>query len=136
MKTIADNRFLRLPVLIAAPIGAAGSLVFMFRVGHRNQSVVLMILFTAWVLAPFLAMVWANRHSERWPARPRTVLRVIILLLTPGLLLAYGTVALGAPRAQPAFMFLVAPLCSLLLIGMALLIGGFIARTPRNGEKA
>ncbi|MEO6245288.1 MAG: hypothetical protein ABIQ12_07610 [Opitutaceae bacterium] len=118
MKVAHSHLLLRRFTLIAALVGAAGSLVFMFRVGKRNPSAVLIILFTVWVLMPFAAMVWASRCSKVWTDTARTFLHVLILILTLGSLLIYGDVAFGAPRQQPAFMFLVVPFVSLLVLGV------------------
>lgn len=37
-------------------IGAIGSLAFMFYTGRNNDSVVLMTLFTGWVIMPFIGL--------------------------------------------------------------------------------
>ena len=108
---------LRIAALITAVSGAAGSLAFMLRVGHRNNSVVLVGLFTIWVLSPFVAVVWANLVSKRWPVGTGIPLYVVMLVMALGSLAIYGEVALGPPRAQPAAAFLMVPLVSWLLIG-------------------
>ena len=45
-----------------------------------------------------------------------------MLALTLGSLAVYGVVALGPPRPKPAFVFLVVPLASWLLIAIVLAI--------------
>lgn len=136
MKAVTDHSLLRLAALAAAPIGAVGSLVFMFRVGHRNPSAILMGIFTLWVLAPFIAMAWTPRCLKHRPSLAQVTFQVLTLVLTLGSLLVYGEVAFGAPRPQPAFMFLVVPFASLLLIGVALLIATFASRASRNEPNA
>jgi hypothetical protein len=110
--------FLRIAALIAVPVGALGSVGFMFQVGHRNESVILMTLFTVWVLSPFLGLARAYLASRRWPDSARLAfywVTLVIALSSPGI---YGAVAFGLTKFQPAFFFLVAPLVSWLLIAL------------------
>jgi hypothetical protein len=104
--------------MIAALVGAGGSIGLMLRVGHRNNSGVLLILFGIWVLSPFVALVLAGSISKRWPVLTRTTLYCMMLVLALGSLAVYGDVAFGPPRAKPAFVFLVLPLASWLLIAI------------------
>ena len=106
----------RTAAAIAVVAGAVGSVALMLYAGHRNPSSVLMAMFVAWVLAPFMALGWANMISRRWSVPARAALYTGSLLLTAASLTIYGMVALGPPRARPAFFFLVVPLASLLLI--------------------
>jgi len=119
--------FLRGAALIAALAGAAGSLAFMFYAGRHQKSLVLFLLFAAWVASPFIAMVLANLFSQRWPI-PAQPLNVTILLLTPASLAVYGCVAFGYTGAKIGFVFLIVPLASWLLITIVVLTGTFIAR--------
>ncbi len=107
---------LRTVTLIAVPAGALGSVGFMLVVGHRNKSILLMVLFVIWVLSPFVALVLANVISKRWSVLMRATLHGVMLLLTAASLAVYGNVAFGPPRPQPAFFFLMVPLGSWLLI--------------------
>ena len=50
--------------VIALVLGAIGSLVFMLRAGQQTPRF-LLILFTIWVLSPFVALLWANMLSKR-----------------------------------------------------------------------
>ena len=58
---------LRAVAMIAVVAGAGGSIGLMLRVGRRNDSRILLALFGIWVLSPFLALVFANVVSMRWP---------------------------------------------------------------------
>jgi hypothetical protein len=107
---------LRGAALIAAPAGAVGSLALMFLVGRRQPSIILIVLFTGWVLSPFAALLWAEVLSKRWPVVPRATLHIVMLAITLGSLAVYGVVALGPPRPKPASAFLIVPLASWLLI--------------------
>jgi hypothetical protein len=46
---------LRAVAIIAVLAGAGGSIGMTLRVGHRNNSRVLLVLFGIWVLSPFIA---------------------------------------------------------------------------------
>lgn len=109
----------RAAALIALPVGALGSVSLMLVVGHRNESRILLALFTLWVLSPFAALATGLVRSRRWSDLARATLYWVTLVVAAGSLLLYGEVALGAPRAKPAFMFLVVPLASWLLIALA-----------------
>jgi hypothetical protein len=113
--------------------GAGGSIALMLRVGRRNSSQMLLVLFGIWVLSPFVALVFANLISKRWPVLTQTMLYSVMLVLTLGSLGIYANVAFGAPRAKPAFVFLVVPLASWLLIGMTAVITGRLARRGDRG---
>jgi len=119
---------LRTTALIALPAGAAGSVGFMLRAGHRNPSRVLLILFAIWVLSPFVALVFATIVSKDWSVLTRTTLHGVMLILTVSSLAIYGDVALGPPRAKTAFAFVVVPPVSWLLIAITISIAVLISR--------
>ena len=108
----------RLAALVAIPLGALGSIGFMLHVGQRNESRLLLALFTGWVLAPFIVLTWCHVPAERWSESARAALHFVTLVLVLGSLAIYGYVALGPPRAKPAFFFLMIPLASLTLIAL------------------
>lgn len=65
---------LRAMALIAAAVGAAGSVALMLHVGHRNDSSIpgiLLVVFTGWVLSPFVALVVADNAPVSSPAYGR-----------------------------------------------------------------
>jgi ACR3 family arsenite efflux pump ArsB len=111
---------LRAISVIAVAAGAAGSLGFMFRVGSEQKSLLLIGLFTGWVLAPFVALVVADVLLRKRAALVRVTLCALMLMMTTASLLVYGNVALGPPRPQPAAMFLIVPPGSLVLMTIAL----------------
>jgi len=126
---------LRAAALIAALAGAAGSLGLMLHAGRRNDSRVLLVLFTIWVLSPFVALVFADVVSKRWSVLTRAMLHSVMLVLTLGSLAIYGDVALGPPRAKTAFVFVVVPPASWLLIAMAVPIAALISsRLSRRSD--
>ncbi len=117
----------------ALVVGAGGSVGLMLWVGHRNPSRVLLVLFTIWVLAPFTALLLADMASKRWSVITRATLHSVMLVLTLSSLAIYGDVV-WRPRPQPAFVFLVVPLGSWLLMSIVVLIAALISgRLSRRG---
>jgi len=128
---------LRGVALIAVLAGAVGSFGLMLLVGRRQRSLILIGLFTVWELSPFVALVCAHMVSKHWSVLTRSTLYGVMLVLTLGSLTIYGSVALGPPRPQPAFVFLVVPLASWLLIAIVLPAAALISgRLPRRGDGA
>jgi hypothetical protein len=125
---------LRVTALIAVLAGAVGSVGFMLRAG-RNAPLFLIVLFALWVLSPFMALVLADVVSKRWSIPTRATLYSLMLVLTLSSLTIYGDVALGPPRAQAAFVFVVVPSASWLLIAIALPTAALIStRRSRRGD--
>jgi hypothetical protein len=124
-------RLLHAVALTAVVAGALGSVGLMLWVGHRNPSPVLLVLFATWDLSPFIALVLADMVSKRWSVITRATLHSMMLVLTLGSLACYGDVV-WRPRLQPAFVFLVVPLGSWLLmtivVPLAALISGRLSR--------
>src|SRR6266446_2284751 len=118
---------LRGVAMIVVLAGAGVSVALILRVGHRNNSRVLIALFGIWVLSPSVALLWANLVSKCWPVLTRTTLYSLMLILTLGSLAIYANVAFGPPRAKPAFEFLVVPLVSWLLIAIVVPIAAMIS---------
>ena len=113
---------LRAAALIAVPVGAVGSVGLMLYAGRRNPSRILLLLFVIWVLSPFVAAALASVASNRWSVVTRATLYVAMLALTLGSLAIYGGVAVGYVKAKIGFVFLVVPLASWLLLGLALAV--------------
>ena len=127
---------LRAAALIAVLVGAGGSVGLMLRAGHRSPRL-LLVLFAIWVLSPFMALVLANVVLKRWSVLTRATLYSVTLVLTLGSLAIYGDDALRHRRAQAAFVFVVVPLVSWLLIAIVVPIAAFISgRLSRRGDGA
>ena len=129
-----DGRFpgvLRTVALIAAVAGAVGSVGLMLWVGHRNPSRVLLALFVIWDLSPFVALLLADMVSKRWSVITRATLHIVMLVVALSSLALYGDVV-WRPRSQSAFMFLVVPLGSWLLMTIVVPLAALISGTRRN----
>ena len=105
--------------LIAVIAGALGSLYLTLRAGHNNRSILLQALFTVWVLLPLILLGIENVLSRRWPDSARVALYCFILLLVPVSILGYLGV-FSPPGTKNAFVFLVIPLISWMLIAIVL----------------
>lgn len=128
---------LRAVALISVLAGAVGSVGLTLHAGRRNDSRILLVLFALWVLSPFMALVLANMVSKRWSVLTRATLYSVMLVLTLGSLAIYGVVALGHPRAKTAFVFVVVPPASWLLIAIVVPITAQITgMLSRRGDGA
>ena len=130
-------RLLRAAALVAVLAGAVGSVGLTLYAGRRNDSRILMVLFTLWVLSPFVAVVSASIASKRWLALTRATLYSATLVVTLSSLVIYGVVALGPPRGKTAFVFVVVPPASWLLTAIAVTIVALISgRRSRRDDGA
>jgi hypothetical protein len=106
----------RLPLLVTLT-AAAASLAFVLYAGRHNSSPVLPVLFVAWVLAPFAAMVWMLASPKRKPGSPPRALSSALPIIALGTLAAYAFDALRPHKARAAAVFLLVPAVSWLALG-------------------
>jgi hypothetical protein len=118
---------LRAVALIAAAGGAVGSVGLMLRAGQHTRRL-LLVLFTIWVLSPFVGLVWANMVSRRWSILTRATLYCVTLVLTLGSLAIYGEVVLPPPGSPRAFVFVVVSPASWLLMAIVVPIAALVSR--------
>ena len=116
---------------VALAIGAIGSLALMFL--HGRPSIFLLILFTGWVLAPFIGLAWADRLSVRWPPSSRTWLYCLMIVVAVGSLTIYVyDVASGYGRAV---LFVAVPMVAwaltLITMPIAVLAGRRLSLPPK-----
>jgi hypothetical protein len=127
---------LRAAARIAVVIGAVGSIGLMLHAGQHTPRL-LLVLFVPWVLSPFIAAAWADVVSKRWAKFTRATLYIAMLFITLGSLAIYGHDALSPPRAKAAFVFVVVPATSWLLIAIIVPISALISgRLPRRADGA
>jgi hypothetical protein len=117
---------LRVVARIAVMVGAVGAVGLMLWVGRRNPSRILLGLFVIWDLSPFMALLLADMVSKRWSVITRAALHLVMLVIALSSLVLYGDVV-WRPRPQPAFLFIVVPLGSWLLLMIAVTIAAFIS---------
>ena len=125
------SAILRTAAFFAVAVAAFGSLSFMFTAGSRQRSMLLMALFTGWVVSPFVALGWAARISVRWPPFASAAICLGILALTVLSLLMYSGTLPMPTGSRPAAVFLLVPLASWVLIA----IGGWVSLKSFRGTR-
>jgi len=120
-KNTSDNNFVKIIILIAVLLGAAGSLVLMFNASRNQRSILLIALFTIWVLSPFIGLLVVNRISKRWSTLSRVTFYWLTVVLTVGSLIVYSGI-FNPPGTKAGFIFLVVPFTSWVLVGTVILI--------------
>ena len=103
-------------VLVASAVGA---LMSMFTVGHRQRSVVLMAMFTVWVLSPFVALWLINGKARRWDPPAGSGLEYATVLISLAALGRYVWVLIRPVEHQPASTFMIVPFASWVAIAVA-----------------
>lgn len=114
-KSSSDKNSLRTIALASALIGIIGSLFFMFRVSSQQKSLLLLGLFTCWVISPFAGLFFAMMTENKRVYPLRTSINKLVIILSILSLLVYSGV-LTLPGAKPAFVYLVIPFVSWLFI--------------------
>ena len=126
---------LRSVALVSLVVGATSSLVFMFRAAQHTPGF-LLVLFTIWVLSPFVALLWAITVSQPWSVVTRATLYCVTITVTLGSLAIYGELVHVRPAGSAnAFLFVAVPLASLVFITIIVGIAAFISsRLSRGGD--
>ena len=109
---------LRTIALLMLFIGAIGSLGFMFH-GRHNNSFLLVGLFTMWVLSPFVILLIADIATKSWSYLTRVTIYILTLFISLFSLISYSGV-LGLNPTKPAFIYLIVPFISWMLIVIVL----------------
>jgi hypothetical protein len=112
---------------IAVVVGAVGAVGLMLRAG-RSTPRLLLALFIIWVLSPFVALAWGHMAATRWSVATRATLYCVTLVVTLGSLAIYGDVVVPPVGSPRAFVFVVVPLGSWLLMTIVVPIAALISR--------
>jgi len=123
-----DGALLRRVGSVAVVLGGAASTGVTWWVGRRNPSLVLMGLFTGWVLSPFVALLVIAAAADGWSGRARRVLHWVMVAIAVASVAVYADVVIRPPASTPAFRFLVTPLASWLVIAATFLVVGRVRR--------
>jgi hypothetical protein len=115
MAALITTHSFRILTRMVVLAGIVASLSLMFYTGRNNESILLMSVFTAWIVSPFMVLLAASQVSAGWPGKRQVVLNLIMLAIPAVSVLAYsGKVSPAGTR--PAFMFIVMPLISWLIM--------------------
>jgi hypothetical protein len=125
-----DINFLGWVALLLGIAGAVASLYLMFNAGRNQASVILIILFTLWVLSPFVGLLILNKFSKRWVLSVRMTLYWLAIIMTILSVTAYSG-GLNTDTKN-AFMFLVIPFISWIIIVMSFFIGRRVSGRSRS----
>ena len=122
---------LRTVALVAAGAGGLGSLALLLQAGSRNSSLPFIVLmFSIWVLSPFLALVFAIVRSVRWPEMIRTALYLVTIATAVVSILIYSRlIDLKPATSAHTFLFVAVPPASWMVIVMTLLIATLVFRS-------
>lgn len=119
---------------IARWVGAAGALALTLYAGRSNLHILITLLFVGWVLAPFVALVLAGRMSHTWSDATRVTLHTLTVVVAVVSLAIYGYRAAFPPRTTGAFLFVIVPPLSVLLLLIALAVAAFLSRRSSSKE--
>ena len=123
---------LRTTALMAAAIGGAGSVAFLLLAGQRNSELILLVsLFSIWVLSPFIVLASAILKSERFTETVQSTLYVLTIVIALTSLAIYGRVIDVKPEGSPnTFLFVAVPPVSWIVIAIVLSIAALKSRKP------
>ncbi len=125
-------RILSGAALIAVLASAGISVGFMLHARGPNASPLLTLIIGIWVLTPFIVVALGYAASKRWSVHTRATLYTVMLMVAVGALAIYGADAVNPPVAQRAFVFVVVPPVSCLLMAIVIpivsLISGRLSR--------
>ena len=119
---------MRVAAVIAASIGGAGSVTFMVRASQHPPRV-LLVLFTLWVVSPFLVLAWANVVSRRWSVVVRAMICGVTFVVAVCSLLVYGGVVDVRPAGSAnAFLFTIVPPVTWVVMAVGVGVGAQVSR--------
>jgi phosphate/sulfate permease len=73
---------LRTTALTTLLVGTIGSLYFMFKAGSNQKSIILLGLFTSWVISPFVGLILATGLAKHWTKNTNLWLYITMLGMT------------------------------------------------------
>ena len=115
------NKVLRIAGYVVPMAGTAGSLFYIFESSRNQKSIVLISLFVLWVSSPFIGLAVINFASRTWPVIKQSILAGLIILISVVSIVFYSRLIL-LPNVRPAFVFLVVPFASWVIIAVDVLI--------------
>jgi len=127
MGKISRISYLRSAALVVLLVGAVWSLSLTLQAGKNNDSTLPKILFSAWVLSPYMIQLVAFIISKKWTKLRRFSLYLLTILLSIVSLVYYSGL-LTLPNAKPAAVYLIVPLSSWLLIAIMFPLTAYFSR--------
>ena len=99
-------------------VAAAASVLLMLRAGRHNPSILLMLMFVVWVSAPFAALGLAGRFARGWSEQSWVLFRRAAVVVAVGSTLIYGYDAVKPLSSKAAFIYLVVPVVSWIVLAL------------------
>jgi hypothetical protein len=118
---------LRSAALTVMAAGAVGALGFLLYSG-RSSPRVLMVIMSAWVLAPFVALVLIDAISTRWPALNSNALYIVMMAVTLCSLAAYFDDLVRPHNRPAAAVFVFVPAASWAVIAIVVPLAALVSR--------
>jgi len=126
MVNLADEgplRPLRAAALVANVVASVASVAFLLYEGRRNESVLLAIGFSIWVVSPYILTLAGHILSRHWSRAPHTLISTAMLIVALASLAVYVADFFGLPKRRGAFVFvLVPPVCWLVIAVVGVLV--------------
>lgn len=119
--------FLGWLALLVGIVGAVVSLYFMFNAGRNQPSLLLIVLFMLWVLSPFVGLFLLNNISKRWIVTVRETLYWLAIIMVVLSVTGYSG-AFNTAQTKTAFVFLVIPFVSWVIIAISFFIGRKVSK--------
>lgn len=123
--------FLGWLAIVVGVAGAIASSYFMFTAGRNQPSLLLIILFTLWVVSPFVGLFVLYNISKRWVVTVRETLYWLAIIMVVLSVTGYSG-AFNTAQTKNAFVFLVIPFLSWLIIAISFFIA---RRVSKRGQR-
>ena len=129
--TLAIRKIMQRLAFVLCLLAAFGSLALVIIAG-RHSPPLLTILFAGWVISPFIALFLVRSIGTFRPIMADSIFSCMIFLISIGSLTAY-IVALVHSTVKPATqVYLIVPLCSWILIVIAVTTKAIQRRSQKN----
>ncbi len=119
MRKLFTLRVLRMLSIEVLWIGACISIAFVYSEGHNNDSLLLKMLFLFWVASPFILLSAAYFISKTWSVPSIKALCILMMVIALASVAGYSGILIP-PGTKPAFIFLILPLVSWLLMAVVM----------------
>jgi hypothetical protein len=88
-------------------VASIGSLYFMFKATPKQRSIILILLFTSWVLSPFLGLILSQKIISRRKNQNSSGIFWLMIVLSVLSLIVYSRVFIppGIKTAMPYLLF-------------------------------
>ncbi|HRI80033.1 MAG TPA: hypothetical protein PLR06_10905 [Cyclobacteriaceae bacterium] len=101
-------RFLQQFTFLLTVIAAVASLRVMYSVGSDQESILLIVLFTGWVISAFIALLILNLVLGRLKFKLQIVVHILTVVINITAVLLYNGL-FNLPDMKPAAIFLIVP---------------------------